>query len=532
MSTGKECISCRDVLWILVFWGFGVNYMLRNNLNLAIVTMTVPRSHSAAASECVQEESHNLSNFSLAPSLNLTTTIAPTLSTNPTLTSDVLSVRTGRYQWDEYQQSLALAGYYWLHWVLQVPGGLLARKYGTKIVFGMGNLLVAFLGFLIPAATHYSLNALIFLRVLQGFIAGIVWPSMHDMTAKWIPPTERSRFVSAYLGSSVGAAITYPLCALITDSLGWEAVFHITSAIGIIWWAFWAFLVYDSPRLHPRISELEKNYILKSLMASSEDNAKKRSKKVPWRSILTSGPFWVTIMAHWGGVWGFVTLMTQAPSYFNYVQGWNIHATGWLSGSPHIARMAFSYTFSVLSDWLLQSKRASVTGVRKIANFVCCGGQGLLTLGLSLSGCEPIYAAVFMIAGTAVNGAVSSGTIPAFVDLSPNYASVLFGICNLVTSPAGFVSPLVVGLLTNGNQTIGQWRIVFLISAANLGFSCIVHLIWGTSIEQSWNNYSTKDDQEGEEKSVEGEELLMIKTNDSDAKVKETESNESEKHAN
>jgi len=27
-----------------------------------------------------------------------------------------------------------------------------------------------------------------------------VWPSMHDMTAKWIPQNERSKFVSAYLG--------------------------------------------------------------------------------------------------------------------------------------------------------------------------------------------------------------------------------------------------------------------------------------------------------------------------------------------
>lgn len=125
--------------------------------------------------------------------------------------------------------------------------------------------------------------------------------------------------------------------------------------------------------------------------------------------------------------------------------------TGMLSGSPHVARMAFSYAFSVLADWLLRTKRMSLTGVRKLANFVCAGGQCILTIGLSFSGCEPFLAAFFMIAGTAINGAVSSGTIPAFVDLSPNYASVLFGINNLVTAPAGFLSPLVVGMLTNNN---------------------------------------------------------------------------------
>ena len=51
----NQWISCRDVLWVLVFCGFGVNYMLRNNLNLAIVAMVPPRERSAAASECVQE---------------------------------------------------------------------------------------------------------------------------------------------------------------------------------------------------------------------------------------------------------------------------------------------------------------------------------------------------------------------------------------------------------------------------------------------------------------------------------------------
>jgi hypothetical protein len=122
-----------------------------------------------------------------------------------------------------------------------------------------------------------------------------------------------------------------------------------------------------------------------------------------------------------------------------------------LSGSPHIARMAFSYLFSMLSDWLLRTRRLSLTGVRKLANLVCAGGQCLLTVGLSFSGCEPAFAAFFVIAGTAINGAVSSGTLPTFVDLSPNYASVLFGICNLVTAPAGFLSPLVVGILTNNN---------------------------------------------------------------------------------
>lgn len=97
-------------------------------------------------------------------------------------------------------------------------------------------------------------------------------------------------------------------------------------------------MVYDSPRQHPRISDEEKNYILKSLGAEEselEEHHQDKKSKVPWKAILTSGPFWVTILAHWGGVWGFMTFMTQAPSYFNYVQGWNINAVCYLTSGPY-----------------------------------------------------------------------------------------------------------------------------------------------------------------------------------------------------
>ena len=88
---------------------------------------------------------------------------------------------------------------------------------------------------------------------------------MHNMTAKWIPPNERSKFVTAYLGSSIGAALTYPICGYIIDLWGWEVVFYVTGILGLIWFGFWWTFVFDTPDLHPRISEKERKYIIDSL---------------------------------------------------------------------------------------------------------------------------------------------------------------------------------------------------------------------------------------------------------------------------
>ena len=128
--------------------------------------------------------------------------------------------------------------------------------------------------------------------------------------------------------------------------------------------------------------------------------------------------------------------------------------TGVLSGAPHLVLMAFAYSYSTFSDWLLRTKKMSCTAVRKMATIVCTGGQGLMIIGLSFSGCKPILAVIFMVLGTSLNGALSSATIANFVDLSPNYASVLFGISGLVTNAAGFLSPMIVGVLTNNNVRI------------------------------------------------------------------------------
>ncbi|XP_076752859.1 sialin-like [Xylocopa sonorina] len=479
MAKKKELLSCRDVLWYLVFCGFAINYMLRINLNLTIVAMVVPRTKAVAVAQCAND----------MPDMrydNSTLRVAPSLSSK---------VDNDRFEWNEYQQGLALGAYYWLHWLTQLPGGLLARRYGTKLVYGLANFMTAILGFLIPFMTRYHLYALICLRVLQGLVAGVVWPSMHDMTAKWIPPNERSRFVSSYLGSSVGAAITYPLCAAVSSAFNWGAAFHVTSLLGVIWYCFWFFLVHDTPQQHPRISEEEKKYILENLADSVQDE----ESSIPWKAILTSRPIWITIVAQWGVAWGLFTLITQAPTYFNFIHGWNINATGVISGVPHLLRMVFSYYYSIMSDWLIRTNRMNLTNVRKLATFVCTGLQGICILLLGYSGCHPTLAIVFMMAGVTVNGAISASTLAALVDMGPNYASVLLGFCGMIVIASGFISPVIVGILTNDNQTVAQWRLVFIIAAANSFLGTIVYLLFGTSKEQPWNKQGKSNEAKGQE---------------------------------
>lgn len=66
-------ISCRTVLWYVVFVGFMVNYMYRININIAIVEMILIRNSGAAdhhMSECLQSIPNQTNSTSSSSQLN------------------------------------------------------------------------------------------------------------------------------------------------------------------------------------------------------------------------------------------------------------------------------------------------------------------------------------------------------------------------------------------------------------------------------------------------------------------------------
>lgn len=60
-----------------------------------------------------------------------------------------------------------------------------------------------------------------------------------------------------------------PACGYLIVELGWESVFYVTGAIGVLWSVMWFVLIYDSPAKHPRISAEERAFIEDSIGSTS-----------------------------------------------------------------------------------------------------------------------------------------------------------------------------------------------------------------------------------------------------------------------
>lgn len=74
-------------------------------------------------------------------------------------------------------------------------------------------------------------------------------------------------------GAQFGTVVTLPVSGWLcdTDFLGgWPSVFYVFGALGIVWSLVWFLLVSDRPDIHPRISQEEKQYILRHCAAKTQ----------------------------------------------------------------------------------------------------------------------------------------------------------------------------------------------------------------------------------------------------------------------
>ncbi|KAJ9584141.1 hypothetical protein L9F63_021506 [Diploptera punctata] len=447
----KISIPVRVQIGIMAFFMFFVTQMMRSNLYIAHIGMT------------------NTVNYS---------------SLENSSTSDKIPKRV---DWSEQETAVVFSAFYWCYWITELPGGMLAEKFGARRVLGIAVMTAGAVNLVFPLAcnVHFILAAA--LRAIQGLALGVTWPATHVISAHWIPSTERSKFMTTYHGSSVGTALTYPLSGLLMSVLNWESVFYMTGLLTLLWSAGWWQLVYDRPSEHPHISSRERKYLQKAIGNSVSSD--KKSLRTPWSSILCSGPFWAVLLASQGLMWGTITLSMQVPAYFKHVYSLDIKMNGFLSGIPEFCKFVFSILFSTLIDYLLRNKYLTVTTARKIAVAISEFLPAIFLVVLAYFGIKTTVGAVVLLALiSAVGGASSSGSLANVVDLSPNFAGTLLGIIKTLTLVPGVLSPNLVSIFSDMFGHFDCWYYVFITMAAIYATCGTIFILLGSGEVQPWNN--------------------------------------------
>uniref|UniRef100_A0A8C2FRH0 Solute carrier family 17 member 8 n=1 Tax=Cyprinus carpio TaxID=7962 RepID=A0A8C2FRH0_CYPCA len=411
----------------------------------------------------------------------------------------VINVHTkpAQFNWDPETVGLIHGSFFWGYIVTQIPGGFISNKLAANRVFGAAIFLTSVLNMFIPSAARVHYGCVMFVRILQGLVEGVTYPACHGMWSKWAPPLERSRLATtSFCGSYAGAVIAMPLAGVLVQYVGWPSVFYIYGVFGIIWYSFWLLLAYDSPAIHPTISEEERTYIETSIGEGANLMSATEKFNTPWREFFTSMPVYAIIVANFCRSWTFYLLLISQPAYFEEVFGFPISKVGILSAVPHMVMTIIVPIGGQLADFLRSRKILSTTTVRKIMN---CGGFGmeatlLLVVGFSHTRAVAIS---FLILAVGFSGFAISGFNVNHLDIAPRYASILMGISNGVGTLSGMVCPLIVGALTK-HKTRLEWQHVFVIASMVHYTGVIFYAIFASGEKQDWADpENTSDDKCG-----------------------------------
>lgn len=217
-----------------------------------------------------------------------------------------------------------LSSFFWGYIISQVPAGILAEKYGAKILLLISLSVCAVLTIITPIAAGWGWEYLCAARIIQGLAQGLIYPSVHTMLARWVHPSERG-FLSTftYSGTQLGTVAMLAASGVIAAStMGWPGIFYISGGLSAIWAICWSFLGCDSPSVSRSISKLEKDFIESNKSVSTSE----QKKVTPWKQIFMSKAFWAILVAHSAQNWGFWTLLTEIPSYMKDVLEYDIKA--------------------------------------------------------------------------------------------------------------------------------------------------------------------------------------------------------------
>ena len=172
---GDIGFKSRSVLWYLTFFGFAINYIVRINASITIVDMVDANYRNLNSSD--DNSSYVSLERRFLDFLGVSGVGLNYFQCHFEFIHKVEYERDG-FKWDEHTQSTVLGSFFWLHWATQLPGGILASKYGTKFIFGLANFVPSVMCLVIPLVCYLDYRWMIGLRFMQGVLTGLSWPGV------------------------------------------------------------------------------------------------------------------------------------------------------------------------------------------------------------------------------------------------------------------------------------------------------------------------------------------------------------------
>ena len=345
------------------------------------------------------------------------------------------------------QMGVVISAFFIGYSIMQLPGGWMAEKFGSKSVILIALTLWSIFTFMTGHAS--SLAGLLFLRFVFGLCEGPYAGACYRGIAEYFPRELRPAFAtgvlsSNYIGSAIAPIIIVPLILW----FGWRGMFQALGCIGLVYVFFYAFFYA---------------FFVKQVKPAEEEKAgaKKGSKKEYFLKLLHFSIIWKLVVCAFCISCINKGLDAWMPTYLIAERGINLKAVGYVTPIPFMA----SFLSTAVCGWIMNKY------FDRVEQYMIgiCAVMTAVFLYLMYNA-ETLFWVVVFQCGVYFFKACILGSAVAIVlkIVTGNIAGSATMIVNMGGQVAGFISPVVMGYLVSVFN--GSFNAVFyyLIGAASV----------------------------------------------------------------
>jgi MFS family permease len=341
-------------------------------------------------------------------------------------------------------QAGTVAGiFFWGYFVLQIPGGHLAKHWSAKKFISI--LLVAWAIFAVGCGLARTYHELLLMRLLLGVAESGVYPATLILLSHWFTRSERARANALWLLCLPGALIvSSPASGWILDHSSWRVMLIAEGSLPFLWLAIWLAFIQDHPREATWLPEAERRPLVELLR--QESSALEGSERVPYLRALFRPQVFLLAAVYFCFVSGQMGLLFWLPSAMGTFRRLSSLSTGILYTIPFIAGAVSLLIISRHSD-RVHERRLHAAGATLFGG--CCILLAVATIPHSLS----IAFALIVLSGVGAYGPMGAFWAIPTETLPPAIVGSAMGFVNAIGNLGAYFAPLIVGYLNKQTGT-------------------------------------------------------------------------------
>ena len=264
-----------------------------------------------------------------------------------------------------------------------------------------------------------------------------------------------------------------PIVVLIMTTLGWQSVFYISGAVGIVWSLWWYLAYRNLPEEHGLVNRAELEHI-RGIDEKGNVRQAQSGKKtsVPWRTLLRSPNMWAIMCAYFTYVYCLWIFLSWLPSYLVDFRHFTLIKVGLLASLPLWAGVVGDTVGGLATDWLM-TKTGNIKLARRLVAIIGMLGCAAFIVPAAIA--ENAYTAVYCLTASMFFLECTIGPSWAVpMDIGGEHSGTVSGMMNMAGNIGGALSPLVFGILVQ----FGSWQAPFIVAASLLVVGALIWAFW------------------------------------------------------